>query len=46
MMLQYYGTETGTLSDAIKNYLVNVCNICETEIQEFQRIMLETGLKI
>lgn len=33
MMMQYYQTESGKLSDAISEYLVQVCNV-SVEMQE------------
>ena len=41
MMLQYYGTESGLLSDAVANYLMSECGITEEQIASVRAILLE-----
>lgn len=40
-MMEDYGTEDGTLSSAIENYLVTVCKVKEQDIESLKSIMLE-----
>lgn len=40
-IMQYYGTEDGTLKAAIENYLITVCNVKQEEINSFRTIMLK-----
>ena len=41
MMLQYYGTDSGLLSDAVANYLLRECGITEEQIASVRAILLE-----
>lgn len=41
LMMQYYSTEDGTLSSAIKNYLMKVCGISEGILGKISSILLE-----
>lgn len=41
VMINCYGTESGTLSDAVANYLVNECGITEEQISSIREILLE-----
>lgn len=40
MMMEYYGTSGGTLSDAIENYLVNRCGVPIAQIENTRKILL------
>ena len=42
LMMQYYSTEEGTLSSAIENYLVKVCDVSPEVIERIRDIMLES----
>ena len=42
LMMQYYSTEEGTLSSAIENYLVKVCDVSPEVIKRIKDIMLES----
>lgn len=41
MMMQYYGTDEGTLAAAIENYLVTVCGVKQQDIDALRTIMLQ-----
>ena len=41
MMLRYYGTESGLLSDAVANYLMSECGITAEQIASVREILLE-----
>ena len=38
--MKYYATDSGLLSDAVENYLLNVCEVPAEHIQKFREIML------
>lgn len=41
MMMQYYGTDEGTLASAIENYLVTVCDVEKQDIETLRSMMLQ-----
>lgn len=41
-MMEHYGTSDGTLSNAIKNYLMNACEISEKTLDSLKNILVET----
>lgn len=40
-LMNQYETESGTLSDAIANYLQTACHVTESEIEMIKEMMLE-----
>lgn len=40
LFMKYYATDSGLLSDAVENYLLNVCEVPAEHIQKFREIML------
>lgn len=41
LMMKYYSGGEGTLSQAVENYLINVCGVTSEQINNIKRIMLE-----
>lgn len=39
-LLAEYGTQSGTLADAIENYLITACNVKPEHIESLKNIML------
>ena len=40
VMMQYYGTDSGRLSDAIAAYLITACGVTEAQIERIRAILL------
>lgn len=40
IMMEYYGTESGLLKDAVANYLMTECGVSEEEIESIRNILL------